>query len=85
MFRCSLGLRLLRSAFYVLAIPLGLLLTFRFNFHLAGIWIGLTAGLVYSSIVVVWIGVLRADWKVEVERARARVNGHAGKEASPQR
>jgi len=75
------------SAFYALGIPLGLLLTFHFGFQLGGLWIGLTAGLVYSSIGAVWIGIVRADWEAEVERARARVGGtsHEGKEEDPQR
>lgn len=78
---------LLCSAFYVLGIPLGLLLTFHFGFQLGGLWIGLTAGLIYSSIGAVWIGIVRADWEAEVERARARVRGkgNGGKEEDAQR
>lgn len=81
------GVLLNLSAFYALGIPLGLLLTFHFGFQLGGLWIGLTAGLVYSSIGAVWIGIVRADWEAEVERARERVGGKSdeGKEEDTQR
>ena len=52
---------------------MGILLAFHFGFHLAGLWIGLMAALMYSSILSVWIGIVRADWEVEATKARERV------------
>ncbi|KAL4073511.1 MATE efflux family protein [Scleroderma citrinum] len=68
------------GAYYILGIPFGITLTFYFGFRLAGLWIGLVAALIYSSIISVWIGVIRADWEVEVKKARERVKGQATEE-----
>ncbi|KAL4073506.1 MATE efflux family protein [Scleroderma citrinum] len=65
------------SAYYIIGIPLGLILTFYFNLHLTGLWTGLTAALVYSAGVSVWTGVVQADWEVEGKRAQARVESNA--------
>ncbi|KIM55762.1 hypothetical protein SCLCIDRAFT_30109 [Scleroderma citrinum Foug A] len=61
------------SAYYLLGIPLGLVLAFHFGLGLAGLWTGLTAALVYSSTIGTFIAVFRVDWEFEVEKARGRV------------
>lgn len=60
------------SAYYVLGIPLGLYLAFdpSIKMGLYGIWIGLTASLIYSAVIGCWL-CLRTDWDEEVRRVRA--------------
>ncbi|KAG2366411.1 MATE efflux family protein [Suillus spraguei] len=74
------------SAYYVIGIPLGLWLAFKQDMQLAGLWCGLTAALLYSSTVGIWI-CLNTNWKREVEKVAERLaidkkyrNGHADSE-----
>ncbi|KAG2073886.1 hypothetical protein BDR04DRAFT_250033 [Suillus decipiens] len=74
------------SAYYVIGIPLGLWLAFKQDMQLAGLWCGLTAALLYSSTLGIWI-CLRTNWKREVEKVAERLaidkkyrNGHADSE-----
>lgn len=71
------------SAYYVIGIPFGLWLTFKQDMKLAGLWCGLTAALLYTSTLSIWI-CLRTDWKREVEKVAERLavdnkyrDGHA--------
>ena len=61
------------SAYYVFGVPLGLYLAFVFKHGLAGLWEGLTAALLYCSIVGILTGVRGVDWKAEVAKAKGRV------------
>ncbi|KAF9508146.1 hypothetical protein BS47DRAFT_1377777 [Hydnum rufescens UP504] len=70
--RQSIGALLNFSAYYIIGIPLGLVLTFRFGMELYGLWIGLAAALLYGAIFSVWL-VLRTDWDREVQRVAARL------------
>lgn len=71
------------SAYYVIGIPFGLWLTFKQDMKLPGLWCGLTAALLYTSTLSIWI-CLRTDWKREVEKVAERLavdnkyrDGHA--------
>ncbi|KAI8915744.1 mate-domain-containing protein [Gorgonomyces haynaldii] len=48
-------------SYYVLALPIGLTLTFHYELGLYGIWIGLTIGLMSTSLVAALI-VIYSDW-----------------------
>lgn len=63
------------SSYYVLGIPLGLVLAFHFGFGLAGLWIGLSTALASIAAIGSFIGIISVDWEIEVERARRRVGG----------
>lgn len=74
------------SAYYVIGIPFGLWLAFKQDMQLAGLWCGLTAALLYTSTLSIWI-CLRTNWKREVEKVAERLavdnkcrDGHAGGE-----
>ncbi|KDQ06320.1 hypothetical protein BOTBODRAFT_39663 [Botryobasidium botryosum FD-172 SS1] len=60
------------TAYYVVGIPFGLLLTFHFKMGLSGIWIGISVALAYAAFIGVWL-LLRTDWEQEVMRARERI------------
>lgn len=57
---------------FISGIPLGLLLTFKYNMELYGLWIGLATALLYSALISVWI-VLRTDWVLEIQRVARRL------------
>ncbi|KAG1773613.1 MATE efflux family protein [Suillus placidus] len=74
------------SAYYVIGIPFGLWLAFKQDMQLVGLWCGLTAALLYTSILSIWI-CLRTNWKREVEKVAERLavdnkyrDGHADSE-----
>ncbi len=60
------------SAYYIIGIPFGVLLAFKYGMGLHGIWIGLTLSLVYCAILGTWIG-LRVDWQHQVEKVKRRL------------
>ncbi|KAF5349339.1 hypothetical protein D9758_011758 [Tetrapyrgos nigripes] len=69
-----LGALLNLSAYYVIGIPFGIWLAFRFDLGLAGLWIGLTVSLIYCSFfgtILCW----RTDWEREVEKVKERLRG----------
>jgi multidrug resistance protein, MATE family len=68
----ALGALLNLSAYYVLGIPFGLLLTFKVGMQLMGLWIGLTVALVYSTVVGLWL-CLKTDWDKEVRKVVERM------------
>ncbi|KIY63126.1 multidrug/Oligosaccharidyl-lipid/Polysaccharide flippase [Cylindrobasidium torrendii FP15055 ss-10] len=60
------------TAYYVVGIPLGLVLTFKAGMGLDGLWYGITLALVYCSVVGGWI-CLRTNWVSEVEKTVKRL------------
>jgi len=60
------------SAYYIIGIPFGMLLAFKYGMGLHGIWIGLTVSLVYCAVLGTWIA-LRANWQRQVEKVEKRL------------
>ncbi|KZV70010.1 MATE efflux family protein [Peniophora sp. CONT] len=59
-------------AYYVLALPIGISLAFRYGFGLAGLWTGQVIALFvvgFAEYAVVWLG---TDWEQEVKRGVER-------------
>ena len=53
-----------------------MLLAFKFNMGLSGLWIGLTVGLLFVSVAVTTI-ILRLDWMREAQRAQDMLSRHS--------
>ncbi|XP_004289167.1 PREDICTED: uncharacterized protein LOC101298839 [Fragaria vesca subsp. vesca] len=67
------------GCYYLVGVPLGVLLGFYFNFGAKGIWLGMMAGTLMQTIILLWI-TIRTDWKKEVEEAARRLNNWDVKE-----
>ncbi|CAK8575396.1 unnamed protein product [Lathyrus sativus] len=61
------------GCYYGIGIPLGSVLGFYFKFGAKGIWLGMLAGTVLQTIILVW-STFRTDWSNEVEESRKRLN-----------
>lgn len=55
-------------------IPLGLLLTFKYNMALYGLWIGLATALLFGAVITGYL-VIRTDWDHEIDRVQRRLAG----------
>jgi multidrug resistance protein, MATE family len=53
-------------------LPLGIWLTFKRDFGLHGLWIGLSISLTYAAVLGVYL-CLRTNWDREVEKAADRL------------
>lgn len=60
-------------AFYIIGLPLSLILGFKLGFHTKGLWIGQICGLLCQNIVLLFI-TLRTKW----ERLELAANGEEG-------
>ncbi|WVZ59703.1 hypothetical protein U9M48_009813 [Paspalum notatum var. saurae] len=61
------------GCYYFVGIPLGILLGFKFNLGIKGIWTGMLGGTCMQTLILFWI-TFRTDWNKEVEEARKRLN-----------
>ncbi|KAK4286263.1 hypothetical protein QN277_002843 [Acacia crassicarpa] len=61
------------GCYYVVGVPLGLLLGFYFKTGAKGIWSGMIGGTVLQTVILIWI-TFRTDWTVEVKDAGERLS-----------
>ncbi|XP_078149977.1 protein DETOXIFICATION 40-like [Carex rostrata] len=61
------------GCYYIVGVPLGILLGFKFNLGAKGIWAGMLGGTSMQTIILIWV-TFRTDWSKEVEEARNRLN-----------
>jgi MATE family multidrug resistance protein len=67
-----LGAMLSLSGYYIFGIPLGFFFTFKLQYGLHGLWMGLTFSLVYCAAFGTWFCV-RTDWDREVQKVQDRL------------
>ncbi|OAY25935.1 protein DETOXIFICATION 40 [Manihot esculenta] len=61
------------GCYYVVGIPLGFLLGFKFDLGAKGIWCGMIGGTLMQTMILLWV-TIRTNWNEEVEKARMRLN-----------
>nr|QBM79463.1 MATE33 [Rehmannia glutinosa] len=61
------------GCYYVVGVPLGVLLGFTFNLGVKGIYTGMIGGTLMQTIILIWATV-RTDWNKEVETACNRID-----------
>ncbi|KAJ3369357.1 hypothetical protein HDU91_007278 [Kappamyces sp. JEL0680] len=71
----KLGSAINITGYYVIGVPLGILLTFHYDMGLFGIWVGLTVGLCFVATVQVLI-LFRMDWHEQSRAAQKRVGSY---------
>ncbi|KAI9395690.1 hypothetical protein POPTR_004G016400v4 [Populus trichocarpa] len=70
------------GCYYLLGIPLGVLLGFKFDLGAKGIWSGMLGGTLLQTMILLWV-TLRTDWNKEVENAKNRLNTWDDKRQPP--
>ncbi|KAF5474782.1 hypothetical protein F2P56_006646 [Juglans regia] len=61
------------GCYYVVGIPLGCLLGFKFDLGAKGIWSGMIGGTMMQTFILLWV-TFRTDWDKEVEISRGRLD-----------
>ncbi|RIA90791.1 mate-domain-containing protein [Glomus cerebriforme] len=64
------------SAYYKFALPIGLLLAFKFNFGLIGLWSGVTSGSILMGIGI-FTAVTTTNWEREFEKCKRRTKSNS--------
>ncbi|KAF9285861.1 hypothetical protein BGZ68_003522 [Mortierella alpina] len=78
-----LGAVLNLVAYYLVAFPIGYVLTFKLGFGLKGLWSALCLALWMVSLGEVWV-IMKTDWPTEVQKCKARNDVLAKRRASLQ-
>ncbi|XP_044496694.1 protein DETOXIFICATION 40-like [Mangifera indica] len=60
------------GCYYVIGIPLGCLLGFKFDFGAKGIWSGMIGGTLIQTVILIYV-TFRTDWNKEVEKTKGRL------------
>lgn len=65
------------ACYYILGIPIGLVLGFVFDLNVTGIWYGMVTGTTVQTCVLIWM-ILRTNWNKEASAAGARIKRWGG-------
>ncbi|OAY86005.1 protein DETOXIFICATION 40-like [Ananas comosus] len=61
------------GCYYIVGVPLGVLLGFKFNLGAKGIWGGMIGGTFMQTLILLWV-TFRTDWNKEVQEAMKRLD-----------
>ncbi|KAK8546493.1 hypothetical protein V6N13_067708 [Hibiscus sabdariffa] len=61
------------GSYYLVGIPIGVVLGYVLDMHVKGVWIGMLLGTLLQTVVLIVI-TYKTDWDRQVDLARARVN-----------
>ncbi|XP_017977977.1 PREDICTED: protein DETOXIFICATION 40 [Theobroma cacao] len=61
------------GCYYVVGIPLGCVLGFKFGLGAKGIWSGMIGGTLMQTVILLWV-TFTTDWNKEVETAKKRLD-----------
>ncbi|KAG6392330.1 hypothetical protein SASPL_146547 [Salvia splendens] len=61
------------GCYYVVGIPVGCILGFKFNLGVKGIWSGMIGGTMMQTLILLFV-TIRTDWNKEVEKAKKRLD-----------
>ncbi|XP_047323631.1 protein DETOXIFICATION 33-like [Impatiens glandulifera] len=64
------------GCYYVFGLPLGALLGYKFQLGVSGIWLGMLAGSLLQTIVLLF-SIFRANWQKEALQAKERLRSYA--------
>ncbi|KAF0921694.1 hypothetical protein E2562_013431 [Oryza meyeriana var. granulata] len=70
------------GCYYIVGVPLGVLLGFVFKLGVKGIWGGMLGGTCMQTAILLWV-TLRTNWNNEVEDAQKRLNKWEDKKKEP--
>ncbi|PIM99259.1 hypothetical protein CDL12_28250 [Handroanthus impetiginosus] len=65
------------ACYYIFGIPLGLLMGYKLNMGVQGIWIGMIIGTIVQTLCLVWM-VYKTNWNKEVSVAAERIKEWGG-------
>lgn len=61
------------GCYYIIGIPVGAVLGFKFDLGAKGIWSGMIGGTFIQTLILLWV-TFRTDWNKEVETAKRRLD-----------
>ncbi|CAH1763522.1 2979_t:CDS:2 [Entrophospora sp. SA101] len=67
------------TSYYLIGMPLSLILAFRFSYGLKGLWIGVIVGSLIMGLGLV-LAVITTDWQLEVKKCQKRISREELKE-----